>query len=220
LAVDRLVTSYIISDVWYDNIFLIADKVDDMGTKNFTVQVGGGGGGGGSELLYNFPNWYNDKYAPLLFYEDINGDGLKDIIVVLISGSGVSLSTKEIHVLNQIWDPYRRYEEVPVESINDAVDRLVKMDRKGNEITISIGKKKYVVDYSKFGYKTPVDSPCVGAMENYEPKDGILYGSSNVSVSIPEAFIGSLKVKYDWDGHMYKAKSVIFDESEPYKPSN
>jgi hypothetical protein len=102
-AVDRLVTSYIISDVWYDNIFLIADKLDDMGTKNFTVQVGGG-----SELLNNFPNWYNDKFAPILFYEDISGDVLEDIIVVLISGSGVSLSTKEIHVLNQIHDPYRR----------------------------------------------------------------------------------------------------------------
>jgi hypothetical protein len=76
------------------------------------------------------------------------------------------------------------------------------------------------VDYSKFGYQTPVDSPSVGAMENYEPKDGIHYGSTNVFVSIPEAFIGSLKVKYVWDGKRYKAKSVIFDESEPYKPSN
>lgn len=29
-------------DVWYENIFLIADKADSMATKNFTVQVGGG----------------------------------------------------------------------------------------------------------------------------------------------------------------------------------
>lgn len=142
-AEQRVVTSYIISDVWYENIFLIADKVDNMATKNFTVQVGGG------ELLYNFPNWYNDKFAPKLFYEDINSDGLKDIIVELISGAGVSLATKEIHVLNQVHDPYSRYEEIPVESINDAVKRLVKMKRKGNEISLLIGKKKYVVDYSK-----------------------------------------------------------------------
>jgi len=88
--------------LWYDDIFLIADKAGSMGYKNFTLQVGDGGG---HEELYNFPNWYNDKFSPELFYEDINGDRLKDVIVVLISGSGVSLSTKEIHVLNQVNDP-------------------------------------------------------------------------------------------------------------------
>ena len=51
-AVQRAVTSYIISDVWYENIFLIADKTDWMSTKNFTVQVG-------DDLFYNFPDWRN-----------------------------------------------------------------------------------------------------------------------------------------------------------------
>lgn len=211
-AVDRAVVEYIISDVWYNNIFLIADKKDGMAYQNFTVQVGDGGG---SEELYHFPNWYNVKFAPNLFYEDINSDELKDIIVVLISGAGSGLSTKEIHVLNQVQDPYRRYEEVPVESINDVVKRLVKMEQKGNEIMISIGKKKYEVDYSKFGYSTPVSSPGVGSIEDYKPENGVLYGFTTVFVSIPEASIGTLKVKYGWDGNMYKAESVIFSEAEP-----
>ena len=146
-GVQRVVTSHIISDVWYENIFLIADKIDSMATKNFTVQVGGGVDGVGGELLYNFPNWYNSKFAPKLFYEDINGDGLKDVIVALISGAGSGVSTKEIHVLNQVHDTYRRYEEVPVESINDAVKRLVIMERKGNEITVLTGKMKYLIDF-------------------------------------------------------------------------
>jgi hypothetical protein len=219
-AAQRVVTSHIISDVWYENVFLIADKVDNMATKNFTVQVGGGVDSVGGEYLYNFPNWYNDKFAPKLFYEDINGDGLKDVIVALISGAGVALSTKETHVLNQARDPYTRYEEVPVESINDAVKRLVKMERKGNEITVLIGKKKYLVDFLKFGYQPSVDPPGVGAMEDYKLENGVLYGDTNVSVSIPEAFIGSLKVKYAWDGKMYKAESITFKEAEPLKPSS
>ncbi|MEH7502277.1 hypothetical protein V7152_09670 [Neobacillus drentensis] len=33
-AVQRVVTSHIISDVWYENIFLIADKVDSYHMKN------------------------------------------------------------------------------------------------------------------------------------------------------------------------------------------
>lgn len=213
-VVQRVVTSHIISDVWYENIFLIADKVDSMATKNFTVQVGGGGGVG-DELLYNFPNWYNDKFAPTLFYEDINGDGLKDVIVELISGAGSGISTKEIHVLNQVQDPYRKYEEVSVESINDAVKRLVKMERQGDEITVLIGKKKYVVDYLKFGYQYSDDPPGFGSREDYKPENGVLYGYTTVFVTIPEAGIGSLKVKYGWDGKMYKAESVTFEKTEP-----
>jgi hypothetical protein len=211
-AVQRVVTSHSISDVWYENIFLIADKADGMATKNFTVQVGDGVDSVGGELIYNFPNWYNSKFAPKLFYEDINSDGLKDIIVALISGAGSGVSTKEIHVLNQVHDPYRRYKEVPVESINDAVKRFVKMEQNSNEITLQIGKKKYLVDYLKFGYYTPVDTPGVGSIEDYKPKNGVLYGYTTVFVSIPEASIGSLKVKYHWDGKMYKAESVTFSE--------
>jgi hypothetical protein len=212
-AAQRVVTSYIISNVWYENIFLIADRVDGMATKNFTVQVGGGVDSVGGELLYNFPNWYNSKFAPKLFHEDINSDGLKDIIVALISGAGSGVSTKEIHVLNQVHDPYRRYEEVPVESINDSVKRFVKMEQNGNEIAIQIGKKKCLVDYLKFGYYTPVDRPGVGSIEDYRPENGVLYGYTTVFVSIPEASIGSLKVKYHWDGKMYKAESVTFSEA-------
>lgn len=218
-ADQRVVTSYIISDVWYENIFLIADKVNSIATKNFTVQVGGGVDSVGGELTYNFPNWSNSKFAPKLFYEDINSDGLKDVIVALISGAGSGISTKEIHVLNQVHDPYRRYQEVPVESINDAVQRLVKLEQKGNEITALIGKKKYVVDYTKFGYQTPVNPPGVGAIENYEPYNGILYGTTNVFVTIPEALIGNIKVRYTWDGKMYRAELAVF-EVDPYNSSS
>jgi hypothetical protein len=48
----------------------------------------------------------NSKFVPDLFYNDINGDGLRDIIVALVSGAGSGIAMKEIHVLNQIHDPY------------------------------------------------------------------------------------------------------------------
>ncbi|MFC5604559.1 hypothetical protein [Sporosarcina koreensis] len=207
LAVQRVVTSYIISDVWYENIFLIADKTDWMSTKNFTVQVG-------DDLFYNFPDWRNEKFTPKLFHEDINADELKDIIVVLISGAGSGISTKEIHVLNQLQDPYTRYNEVPVESVTEAVQRLVKMEQIGDKISILIGKKEYEVDYTKFNYHTPNNSPQIGAIEEYSPENGVLYGYTTVFVSIPEASIGTFKVKYVWDGERYKADSVAFIELE------
>lgn len=212
-AAERLVTSFVISDEWYHNIFLIADKVDSMATTNFTVQIGSGDNVGG-ELLYNFPNWYNDKFAPALFYEDINEDALKDIVVALISGVGSGLSTKEIHVLNQIHDPNRRFEEVPVESINDAVKRLVKMERQEDQVTILIGEKKYVVDLSKFNYnELSHDRPFVGVLEDYKVENGVLYGFTTVLVSIGE-HVGELNIQYGWNGKMYQAMSISFDEAK------
>lgn len=75
------------------------------------------------------------------------------------------------------------------------------------------------MNYKKFGYQTPVDHPGVGAIENYEPKDGILYGTTKVFVTIPEAYIGRINVRYAWDGKMYKAESAVF-EANPYKTSS
>ncbi|BDH60342.1 hypothetical protein MTP04_04720 [Lysinibacillus sp. PLM2] len=215
VSAERLVTAFVISDEWYDNIFLIADKVDSMATNNFTVQIGSSGDNVGGELLYNFPNWYNDKFAPALFYEDINGDALKDIVVALISGAGSGFSTKEIHVLNQIHDPNRRFEEVPVESINDAVKRLVKMERQEDQVTILIGEEKYVVNLSKFNdNELSHDCPFAGMLEDYKVGNGVLYGFTTVFVSIGE-HVGELNIQYGWNGEMYKAVSISFAETKP-----
>ncbi|HLO12896.1 MAG TPA: hypothetical protein VK190_11875 [Pseudoneobacillus sp.] len=214
-AVDRVVIRSITvdnPDKWVENIYLIADKYG-ADYKNFTVQVGDFGRG-----LYNFPDWYHYSYEPKLYKEDLNGDKLEDILIELVTGSGSSVSTKAIHILHQGYTGFYDFQEVPVEPIQDAIKRLVKMEQKGNEITISIGKKKYVVDYPKFGYYTSVDRPGFGSIEGYEPKSGILYGTTNDFVTIPEAYIGGLTVKYAWDGKMYKAESVTF-EAAPYKPS-
>ena len=217
-GVERVVIANVPSVAYYENIFLMANTIEGnwMGHKDFTVQVGYPPG----KLLYHFPNWYNDKFTPDLLYEDLNADNLKDIIVVLVAGSGSGLSIKEIHVLNQIHDPNRRYEEVQVESINDAVKRLVKLERHGNEAAILIGNKKHTVDISKFGYSIGFEErPFVGAWEEYNPVNGLLEGSTLVYVSIGGS-IGTLKIRYNWDGKMYKAKSVTFDEEEPYKPTS
>jgi hypothetical protein len=193
------------------NIYLIADK-DGADYKNFTVQVGDFG-----RSLYNFRNWYHYSYEPKLYREDLNGDKLDDIIVELVTGAGTSVSTKAIHILHQGYADFYDFQEVPVEPINNAVKRFVKMEQKGDKITVLIDKKRYVVDYSRFDYATPVDRPGFGSIEGYEPKSGVLYGTTNVFVTIPEAYIGGLTVKYAWDGEMYKAESVTF-EAAPYKP--
>ncbi|WP_102349222.1 hypothetical protein [Bacillus sp. Marseille-P3661] len=219
-ASDQVVLSHATSDAEYDHIFLMADKIEGnwMAHKNFTVQVGIPP----EELLYHFPDWYNDKFTPDLIYEDINDDTFKDIIVVLIAGSGSGVSMKEVHVLNQMHNPNRNYEEVPVEPINAAVKRLIKMERHGDQVTILTKKKKYVVDIAKFNYlpDTYFTSPSVGSVEDYWTEKGTLYGSTTVFIT-PAGQIGRLRIEYDWDGTKYIAKTITFDETEPFTyPSN
>jgi hypothetical protein len=214
-AADRVVIRSITvdnPDKVYENIYLMADK-HGADYKNFTIQVGDFG-----RSLYHFPNWNHYSYEPKIYKEDLNGDKLEDIIVELVTGAGTSTSTKAIHILHQGYADFYAFQEVPVEPINDAVNRLVKMEQKSDKITVIIGKKRYVVDYSRFGYATPVDRPGYGSIEGYEPKSGILYGNTNVFVTIPEAYIGGLTVKYAWDGKMYKGESVTF-EVAPYNES-
>ena len=214
-AVERVVIRSITvdnPDKVFENIYLIADK-NGADYNNFSVQVGDFG-----RRVYNFPNWYHYSYEPKLYKEDLNGDKLEDIIVELVTGAGTSVSEKAIHILHQGYTGFYDFQEVLVEPIKDAVKRLMKMEQKGINISVLIGKGKYIVDYSKFGYSTPVNRPGFGSIKGYEPKSGILYGTTNVFVTIPEAYIGSLNVTYAWDGKMYKAKSVIF-EPRSYKPT-
>ncbi|WP_078380661.1 hypothetical protein [Sutcliffiella halmapala] len=212
---NQVVTAMVHSDIWYENIFLLAKKFNSMAHKNFTIQVGLSGSS--SVLQYNFPEWYNDKFSPDLFYEDLNKDELKDIIVVLISGSGTGLSTKDIHILHQKVDPYQRFEEVSVDPISSVVKRLVKFEKEGEMAIITIGKKTYKVDVSKFDYnpKTYFPKPFTGGVEEYRIEKGILYGTTVVYIS-PSGSIGELEIEYLWDGTKYSPNKIEF---RPQRPS-
>ncbi|WP_113675988.1 hypothetical protein [Vallitalea guaymasensis] len=211
-APDRVVLRSIPSDVWYQTVYLIADQLTWMDYKNFTVQVGDMGND-----VYNFPDWYHGKYDPALYREDINNDTLEDIIIVLNNDlAGIGKPNRDIHILNQIHDPYRRYEEAPVEPIESTINSNVKIDKHDNIVTILIDKKKYYINISKYNYGNPRDPYINIESIEYAIKNGKLFGTIDVSVvrdeSYFEGIIGHLNIEYFWDGEMYKPKSIVFQE--------
>ncbi|WP_097028293.1 hypothetical protein [Clostridium peptidivorans] len=211
-ARDRVVLLSIPSDVWHQNIYLIADKLSWIEYRNFTVQVGDRG-----EFIYNFPNWYHGKYDPALYKEDINGDKLEDIIVVLNNDiAGYGKPVKDIHILNQIHDPYRRYEEAIVEPIEVTVKNHVKIDEHDNKVFIYVDKNKYNIDLSKYNYTNPREPYVSIKSVEYFIKNGKLLATADVYVardnSVYGGLIGYLNIEYFWDGKVYKSKSIIFNE--------
>jgi hypothetical protein len=216
-AADRVVLSSIPSDVWHQNIYLIADKVSWVEYRNFTVQIGDMG-----QYVYNFPNCYHGKYDPSLYKEDINSDALEDIIIVLNNEiAGQSSPVKDIHILNQIHDPYRRYEEAPVEPIQSIVKQHIKIEKQGNNVIVFADKKKYKIDVSKFKYTNPlepytdtwsveysiIDEKLIAAIYLWVVSDDSVYGG----------LIGNFDIEYYWDGKAYKANRITFKEELPGK---
>ena len=73
------------------------------------------------------------------------------------------------------------------------------MERKGNQITVLTGKKKYLIDFLKFGYRSSDDPPGVGSMEDYKPEWCSLW-LYNCVCNYSRGKYRKSKVKYGWDG--------------------
>lgn len=72
-ASERVVLASVPSEIWHQNIYLMADQITWMDYENFAVQVGDMG-----QMIYHFPKWYHGKYEPKLFELDLSGDTFDD----------------------------------------------------------------------------------------------------------------------------------------------
>lgn len=209
-ASDKVVLISVPSDIWHQNIYLMADRISWMHYENFSVQVGDMG-----EYIYSFPEWYHGKYDPSLYKEDLNKDSLDDIIVVLNNDKAASSKPdREIHVLNQIHDPYRRYQEAFIEPVEDILNHSVKMQLKNNTLTILINNKRLHFDISRLKYQNPREPAPSIKTTDYAIKNSKLINTIRVYVtqdeSVTGGFIGTLEVEYYWDGEIYKSRSIKF----------
>lgn len=207
---DRVILSSIPAEVWSNNVYLIADKLNWMDYENFTVQIGNMG-----ELVYDFPNWYHGKYEPELYKVDLNNDTLKDIVAILNNDRGsMDKPRKEIHILNEVVDPYRRYEEAEIETIPQIIRNYIKFQQESDVITIKIHRKTYKVDLNKFKYDNPHEPYVSLDSLEYHIEDGNLIGEMMVKVVVDDratgGIIGTVKIKYGFENGMYKAKYLNF----------
>ena len=205
------------SEIWYQNIYLMADKITWMDYENFVVQVGDST----QETLYRFPKWYHGKYPPDLFYQDMNGDSIGDIIIVLNNDkAGRGNPWKDIHVLNFIKER-GAYEEALIESIEKTkttINSIVTLEKRGNIVTIDVDGEKYVSDISTYNFRNPREPFHISFQQiTYSVENGQLFGRVPVYInqdSFSGGLIGLLKLAYDWNGKEYVVKQIKF---MPYK---
>ncbi|SMQ81552.1 hypothetical protein SAMN05444673_4375 [Bacillus sp. OV166] len=213
-AIDRVVLNSVPIDRADMRIYLLADKKSWMDYENFSVQVGEQG----QDVLYHFPDWYHGKYDSALYFVDISSDKQKDVVVVLNNDrAGLGKPNKDIHILNQMNDLL--FKEVPVEPVSETLNRLAKIDQKGNVVTILAGKKEHKINLSKYHFVNPRTPHFSVETMEYTIEKGTLIGIVGAYVDRNDAVVGGLlghlKIKYRWGGKRYIAQSITFKQAVP-----
>jgi hypothetical protein len=210
--IDRVVLTSVPTGRADTRIYLLADKISWMDYENFVIQVGEQAQG----ILYHFPDWYHGKYDTELHFVDVSDDKQKDIIVILNNDrAGLGKPIKDIHILNQQHDLL--FKEAAIEPISTALNRLAKVEKKGNIVTVFEGRKKHKIDVTNYHFVNP-RKPYFGieTME-YAIENGSLTGLVGVYVVrddwVQGGLLGRIKVKYGWDGIKYFAKSITFKKA-------
>jgi hypothetical protein len=219
-ASNKMVLTSIPSDTWYETVYLIADKIDTWHYENFTVQIGDMG-----HHVYNPSGWYHGKYDPYLHKEDMNSDGRDDIIIVLnndVAGPGNPL--KDIHIINTVFYPYMdsyvlKYEEAQIEPIKAVINRLTKIEKHGDIVTLIVGDKKYNIDLVPYHFENPRNPRVSAESVEYSIEDGNLIANIIAIVVRDDSWmggiLGNIKIEYKWDGKRYTADKITFKQAKP-----
>jgi len=155
-------------------------------------------------------NVSNPTYVPEIISVDLNGDGKKEIVVILTTGYGTGVYISELHVRQGDTGI-----EIPTE------DALIAMKKQFAGAVTSEG-----IDISINGHQTLLandmlsterehwfDEPYIGNIINYNIDNNTLKASAAVQIS-PGEFIGELEVEYSYKNGIFQVGEATFSQDE------
>lgn len=198
------------------NIVVYATKMNvNDGYTDFKIDFQG--------IILSRPYWINTTsptWLPEISYEDFNGDGKKELIVILTRGTGTGVLEREVHVFHiQNQQLGKKFFAVPVEMLVDdpvaTVLKNVKTKLSSDKATVGIGDKNYTIDIKSLGIPSEVlfSDISFGNSINFEIKDNQLVAKVGGIIS-PSGYIGNIQITYMFKDKMYQAKSIDFKPNE------
>ncbi|MDQ0878866.1 hypothetical protein QFZ77_007525 [Paenibacillus sp. V4I3] len=167
----------------------------------------------------SFPDWKNvdnPTYAPRLFFNDINHDGKKELVIVLTKDYGTGVLDTEVHVFQStLTNTDEVYEEVLVDNPISILLKNVKTRLTAREAEIIIGDKKTLEHIEKFKI-SPENlflDVAFGNIVKFSVIDNQLMVSIPGQIS-PGSFIGAIVITYEYKDKMYQAKKVEYGNVE------
>jgi hypothetical protein len=174
---------------------------------NFRLDVNGG--------TKYFPYWRNvanETYAPQLFYQDINTDGKKDLIIILTQAYGTGILAQNVHVLHQTQTNLgETYREIIVDDPRTILLRNVKTKLTKSEAIISIRNReeKYNIEKFVIGPGGLFSNIVTDNLISIEVIGSQLTAKMGCQIG-PGIFIGSFFITYEYQDHFYQMKEIKF----------
>ncbi|WP_312475692.1 hypothetical protein [Neobacillus sp.] len=169
-----------------EDIVLYAKKMNGL-YRDFKIDFKG--------ETYFRPFWINDTnptYAPKLFYEDINEDGKKELIITLTKGYGSGLLDEEVYVY--------RYTNGLIDVIVDnplaIIYKNVKTKLTTEKAEINLGDKVSIIDTKSIEPSHLFEDIGFGSIIDYE----VINKNLMVRVSgqiTPAMFVGDIIITYE-----------------------
>jgi hypothetical protein len=162
-----------------------------------------------SEIRF-FPNWRNSAvssaFGPRFFYEDINNDGKKELVVILTTEHGTGILDTEVHVLQKIETNIGEvYTEKLVDNPLAILHKNVKSEALPNDkVEVMIGKKKFI-------YK-PNTSLIREHTEFSVYKNELVVYVDSYPYPTPE---GAFLITYQFKDDMYQCKRIEYVKERP-----
>lgn len=176
--------------------------------ENFRLEANGG--------IQYFPDWRNTSdraYGPKLFFNDIDSNGHKELIIVLTTGHGTGVLEQNVHVLHKsktnIGEVYR---EVLVDNPMAIFLKNVKTKLTKSEAIIDIGNAKTVIKLDRLGIlpNQLFSDIAIGNIITFDVLNNELIADLGAQVSPAGGYIGSFRITYILKDKMYQMKKIEF----------
>ncbi len=161
---------------------------------------------------FNWENVSNPTYAPRILFDDINRDGQKELIIILVTGTGTGVHIEDIHVINP-----DTFAAIEVEAPGDIVEKYIdsKIESNGDKVAIHIviGDEKTTIYQEKDYAAVWFDNAIFSSSFRYEVIDNKLMLRLPAQVS-PAGFIGEIEVTYEYLDGKYAVNTIQYNNEE------
>lgn len=196
--------SKIVADIPDEGIILNAIEKDGM-YEDFTLEING------TKRFFGFFGWKNisnPTYAPKLLLNDIDHDGKKELIVILTTGTGNGVKVTEAHIINP-----ETLLEIYIDNPMAIILKNVKTKITKNEVEITIGDQKTVLDIEKINIKPEnlFSNIVFNNIQFFEVINDELRVNMGAQIS-PTVFIGEVQISYILKDNMYQTSKIRFEK--------
>jgi beta-lactamase regulating signal transducer with metallopeptidase domain len=199
-------SSVLLASLPDDQIYLYGDQTDYDTTDAYDglyLSING------VSRYYGWQNIGKESFLPALSLNDMDGDGQKELVIVLTTGEGTGVDQKAVHVI----DPENFAEAGvtdPLNIISDNVDTSIVHENGSVTVTVIVNGQKSVItlpeDYAQ-GWAE--DKASFGSIVTFEVDGSVLKATVPAQIS-NTVFAGEIVITYAFDGNQYVMKTIEY----------